>query len=195
VDATGNLFIADSGNSRIRKVGTNGIISTVAGGGTNYPGDGGEATNAKLYDPPGVSVDASGNLVIADSGNYRIRKVVFPLIFPLGPTLVLNNVGFGNAGYYDVVVSGPYGSATSSNVYLSIISAPVVLSAPQVAVGNTNFTFILSGPSGSNYVLQVSTNLVNWNPVSTSTIPVSGAITLSIAITGYSRRFYRAYLQ
>ena len=67
VDATGNLFIADSDNNRIRKVGTNGIITTVAGNGTNgYSGDGGAATNAELYDPSGVAVDATGNLFIAD---------------------------------------------------------------------------------------------------------------------------------
>ena len=76
VDATGNLFIADSINNRIRKVGTNGIITTVAGNGTaGYSGDGGAATNAELNDPSGVAVDATGNLFIADDDNNRIRKV------------------------------------------------------------------------------------------------------------------------
>jgi hypothetical protein len=45
-----------------------------------------------------------------------------------------------------------------------------------------------------NYVLQVSTNLLNWNPVSTSTIPASGTITVSNAISGYNRGFYRAVI-
>jgi sugar lactone lactonase YvrE len=67
VDASGNLFIADTDNSVIRKVDTNGIISTVAGGGQNYPGNGGAATNASLYYPSGVAVDASGILFIADT--------------------------------------------------------------------------------------------------------------------------------
>ena len=76
MDATGNLFIADAGNQRIRKVGTNGIITTVAGNGTyGFSGDGGAATNAQLDNPAGVAVDAAGNLFIADSGNQRIRKV------------------------------------------------------------------------------------------------------------------------
>ena len=190
VDAAGNLFIADSDNARIRKVGTNGIITTAAGNGTSgYSGDGGAATNAELADPQAVTVDATGNLVIADSEDNVIRKVVF-----LGPTLVLNDVGFGNAGTYDVVVSSPYGSVTSSVVNLSITIPGFMLSAPQVTSGNTNFTFLLSGPSGSNYVLQVSTNLSNWSPVSTSTIPVSGSVTLSNAISGSNHRFYRAYL-
>ncbi len=68
VDATGNLFIGDDGNSVIREVGTNGIITTVAGNGTTgYSGDGGAATNAELYYPDGVAVDATGNLFIADT--------------------------------------------------------------------------------------------------------------------------------
>ena len=76
VDAAGNLYIADSDNKRIRKVDTNGIITTVAGNGSaGYSGDGGAATNARLYYPTGVAVDASGNLYIADTENNRIRKV------------------------------------------------------------------------------------------------------------------------
>ncbi len=71
---------------------------------------------------------------------------------------------------------------------------PVVLSAPQITGGKTDFTFQLSGPAGSNYVLQASTNLLNWSSVSTSTIPISGSINLSNAISGYHRKFYRAFL-
>ena len=77
VDASGNLFIADSGNNRIRKVSASGIITTVAGDGTTaFSGDGGPATSASLYlNVGGVAVDASGNLFIADCVNNRIRKV------------------------------------------------------------------------------------------------------------------------
>ncbi len=76
MDARGNLFIADSQNSRIRMVNTNGIIITVAGNGTNsYSGDGGAATNAALSDPQGLAVDSNGNLFIADMRNHRIRMV------------------------------------------------------------------------------------------------------------------------
>lgn len=74
-DAAGNLYISDNGNNRIRKV-SGGIIATVAGNGNNtFSGDGGLAVNASLSDPFGVAVDAAGNLYIADSGNFRIRKV------------------------------------------------------------------------------------------------------------------------
>ncbi len=76
VDGAGNLFIADTSNHRIRKVDAAGLISTVAGDGTwGFSGDGGAATTAQLRHPSGVAVDGAGNLLIADTNNYRIRKV------------------------------------------------------------------------------------------------------------------------
>ncbi len=77
VDAAGNLFIADAGNFRIRKIATNGIITTVAGSGsgTGYGGDGGPATKARLSNVKGIAVDSAGNLYLADTSNSRIRKV------------------------------------------------------------------------------------------------------------------------
>ena len=76
VDGSGNLYIADSGNDRIRKVDSEGTITTVAGGGEGAgAGDGGPATQARLDRPTSVVVDASGNLYIADRNNHRIRKV------------------------------------------------------------------------------------------------------------------------
>jgi uncharacterized protein (TIGR03437 family) len=95
LDAAGNLYIADSGNHRIRKV-TQGMISTYAGTGSpGFAGDGGQAASATLNLPRGVAVDAAGNLFIADTNNNCIRKVTpgglistvagagaFPLSFP-----------------------------------------------------------------------------------------------------------------
>ena len=76
LDEAGNLYIADSSNSRIRKVDAAGVISTVAGDGTRgFGGDGGPAVAAQLYLPYGVAVDGAGNLYIADRNNNRIRKV------------------------------------------------------------------------------------------------------------------------
>ena len=76
VDSAGNIYIADSGNNRIRKVDTAGIINTVAGNGKyGFAGDGGPATSAELLYPGGVAVDRAGNIYIADHGNNRIRKV------------------------------------------------------------------------------------------------------------------------
>jgi len=77
VDASGNIFIADTDNNVIREVAvSNGNITTVAGNGTaGYSGDSGPATSAQLYDPYGVVVDSAGNIFIADTDNCVIRKV------------------------------------------------------------------------------------------------------------------------
>jgi NHL repeat-containing protein len=86
-DAAGNLLIADTFNARVRVVAartgtfygqamTAGDIYTVAGNGrVGFSGDGGPATRARLSNPEGVAAGAAGNLLIADTGNNRIRKV------------------------------------------------------------------------------------------------------------------------
>ena len=106
VDAAGNLYIADYDNQRIRKVTPAGVISTVAGNGiAGFGGDGGLATSASLYYPSGVSVDAAGNLYIADRHDQRIRKVT--------PAGVISTVaGSGVAGF-----GGDGGLATSASLY------------------------------------------------------------------------------
>ena len=76
LDPGGNLYIADSGNNRVRKVSKNGVITSIAGNGSpGYSGDGGQATTAALYQPEGVAVDSSGLLYIADTQNNRVRAV------------------------------------------------------------------------------------------------------------------------
>ena len=75
-DGTGNLFIADRSNHRIRMVDSAGTITTIAGTGERgFSGDGGPATQAKLASPYGVATDGTGNLLIVDTFNHRIRKV------------------------------------------------------------------------------------------------------------------------
>ena len=76
VDSAGNLYIAEFLSERVRKVGTNGTITTVAGTGVaGFSGDGGPATMASLNGPSRIALDKAGNLYIADSDNYRVRKV------------------------------------------------------------------------------------------------------------------------
>lgn len=105
VDSSGNLYIADPGTNRVRKVNTSGVISTVAGTSTaGFSGDGGAATSATLNHPAGVAVDTSGNLYIADTVNQRIRKV--------NTSGTISTIaGTGTAGF-----SGDGGAATSANL-------------------------------------------------------------------------------
>ncbi len=106
-DASGNIYIADTNNHRIRKVDPNGIITTVAGNGSSgHSGDGGPATQAKLWSPAGIAVNGSGNLFIADTGNNRIRKVD-----PSGTIMTV--AGNGSSGY-----SGDGGQATQASLDL-----------------------------------------------------------------------------
>lgn len=85
VDASGNLFIADSGNNVIREVTPDGIIMTVAGTGmSGFSGDGGPPTNAQLYQPQGLFTPGGGILYIADTLNNRVRKVTLDDIFKNG---------------------------------------------------------------------------------------------------------------
>ena len=75
-DSKGNLYIADRDNDRVRRVGTNGTITTVAGNGIRgFGGDGGAATEAQLCGPQNVAVGADDSLFIADDCNDRVRKV------------------------------------------------------------------------------------------------------------------------
>ncbi len=75
-DIFGNVYIVDQINNRIRVVNSSGIISTIAGNGfPGYDGDGGPATAAEIYSPWDVSVDALGNVYIADEINERVREV------------------------------------------------------------------------------------------------------------------------
>ena len=74
LDAQGNVYIADRGNGRVRKVSPAGKITTIAGGGASLD-DGAAATSASLSNPEGVAVDALGSIYVADWGHYRVRKI------------------------------------------------------------------------------------------------------------------------
>jgi len=76
VTTSGVVYVADTGNHVIRRIGMDGVISSVAGTGRpGYDGDGGPATAAALREPSGVDIDAAGRVVIADSGNHVLRRV------------------------------------------------------------------------------------------------------------------------
>ena len=126
-DGAGNLVLADTGNNRIRMIAatsgtfygmamTAGDIYTVAGTGTaGYSGDGGPATSAELRDPLGISVDSSGNLLIADTGNQRVRLVAATSGTYYGEAVTGGDIatvaGSGVAGFL-----GDSGQATSARL-------------------------------------------------------------------------------
>jgi len=107
VDDSGHLFIADNGNGRVREVDlATGFITTVAGDGShNYSGDGGPATDAALGAPSSVAVDASGDLFIADTTNFRIREV------SAATGMITTVAGNGQRGY-----SGDGAQATAAEL-------------------------------------------------------------------------------
>lgn len=108
LDGSGNLFIADTGNTRIRRVdAVTGIITTVAGNGTfGFSGDGGPATDASFYSIKAVAVDCFGNLFITDYGNHRIRRV------DAATGIITTVAGDGVPRF-----SGDDGPATSASLY------------------------------------------------------------------------------
>src|SRR5579883_2834599 len=126
VDGSGNLYIADQGNNRIRKVvfGSSPRITTVAGNGSSgFGGDGGAPTAAQLSTPASVAVDGAGNLFIADQGNNRIREVVAggsPIITTVAGT---GGSGFGGDGgtAINAILSSPSGVAldATGDIYIA----------------------------------------------------------------------------
>ncbi len=106
VDSHGNVFFVDTGNARVRKVASNGTITTVAGGGApaDGVGDHGPATAAKFNYPSSVAVDAAGDLFIGDAGTAVVRKVA-----PSG--IITTVAGTGTPGF-----SGDGGAATAAQL-------------------------------------------------------------------------------
>ena len=124
VDAAGNIYIADRRSHRVRVVGANGTISTLAGSGSgfggSFSGDGASAISATLAKPTTVSVDAMGNVYIADTNNQRIREVSGGAIATIA--------GTGEQGY-----AGDGGALTSA-----------VLNAPRAAVVDSTGNLLIA---------------------------------------------------
>ena len=130
VDAGGNLYFADIGNNRIRKVDANGIITTFAGGGSpaDNLGDGLAPTDGRLIQPHGTAIDADGRLLIADLGHRRIRAVGPPP--PPPPSVMTTVAGNGSAGSagdggpaIDASITTPYRVAADGNGNFYILDA------------------------------------------------------------------------
>jgi trimeric autotransporter adhesin len=150
VDARGNVYIATYQDSRVRRVSPDGTISTFAGTGQpGFSGDGGPATSAKLYAPKGVAVDGQGNVYIADSNNFRVRKV------DPGGTIT-TFAGGGKPGFLGdggpatlATLRNPFGVAVDGqgNVYIADTDN---MRVRKVSVGGTITTIAGNGVQGSS---------------------------------------------
>jgi sugar lactone lactonase YvrE len=152
VDSSGNIYVADTGNDRIRKITPSGNVSTLAGNGTGGYADGSGLT-AKFDAPRGVAVDSVGNVYVADTWNSRVRKIT-----PVGVVTTL--AGTGKRGYSDGAVADakfcePEGVSVDSfgNVYVADTSnfrIRKITSNGQVSTLAGNSMFGVSDGTGSN---------------------------------------------
>lgn len=115
VDASGNIYVADRLNHRIRKITTSGVVSSLAGTGTSGTTDG-AAGSAKFSDPYGVTVDVSGNVYVADLISSRIRKISSGQVSTLAGTIPGYQNGTSTIAKFnqptDLVIQG-------SNIYIA----------------------------------------------------------------------------
>jgi uncharacterized protein (TIGR03437 family) len=193
LDLSGNLFIADTSNNRIRMVSAGGIITTVAGNGPSctgttacggFSGDGGPATSASLSEPAGVTVDASGNLFIADSVNGRIRKVSAVASPPVVPLAGVTD----GAGFSARISGGGIGSIFGTNLAAGTTLAQSVPLA--TTLGGTTVT--MNGtPAPLFFVSPLQINLqVPWellfSPTATLTVTTAAGTSSPITVSLYS---------
>src|SRR5579871_5903869 len=156
VDSAGNLYISDYGHHRIRKVATNGTISTIAGDGTaRFAGDGGPASKASLRFPRGLAFDQSGNLYVVDYGNSRVRRIAAAdgtiTTVAGGGTRIVTNVALPAT---QAQLTAPLGIALdrAGNMYISESTTSrvyeVAASSGNISIlaGNGNYGF--SGDGG-----------------------------------------------
>ncbi len=171
IDLDGNIYIADQGNARIRRVGLDGIITTVAGNGTyGFAGDGGPAIDAQLTYPFAVALGPDGSLYIADKSNCRIRRVDPDGII----TTVAGNGDFGFGGdgglATDAQLTNPEGIAIGpdNSIYIADTGNQRIRWVRPDGIITTvagNGTYGLSGDNGSAVFAQLA------NPAGVATGP------------------------
>ena len=190
VDANGNLFIADTNNQRLRWVNTAGMMTTFAGNGSaGYVGDGAVATSAEFYYPSGISVDSSGNFLVADQYNFRIRGI--SAFAALNTSVASVSFGLTSVGS----TSAPQSITLSSVGPLTISSISVTgafsetddcpASMPNGTTCSMYVYFVPTGSGNANGTVTINTNGF-FNP--SSTISLTGTAT-AISVSGAPVKF------
>jgi uncharacterized protein (TIGR03437 family) len=175
MDTAGNVYVADANNSRIRKVTTDGIITTIAGiGGANYGGDGGDARAAVMSFPRSVAVSTNGTVYIADTGNHVIRTLT-----PTFPAISTN--GVTNAASYATRISpGALASIFGTGFGTSTFQADDGFNWPTSTTGLVSVK--VNGVAAPLYY--VSPGQINFQvPWAT---PTSGTVNVSVVVNGGS---------
>lgn len=213
VDNTGKLYVADLFNDTIRMltpVGTNWIVTTIAGQAGISGSKDGTNNVALFYQPNGVTPDALGNLFVTDYGNHTIRKMT-----RVGTNWVVTTLGgvAGSFGSNDGTGSlarfyHPTFMALDSagNLYVSdrdndvirrgfLANGPpgILTSAPGLRFTNGLFTFNLTAAAGQQVVVDASADLVSWISIWTNTVGPGVLVFSDSQSSQYSRRFYRAH--
>ncbi|MFZ4516653.1 MAG: fibronectin type III domain-containing protein, partial [Acidimicrobiia bacterium] len=181
VDSAGNVYIADTGNDRVRKISTNGIITTIAGNGSRgYSGDGGPATNAQLGFLQSLAIDGTGNLYIATPNDVRkitVSGTIFPVTASgIGNVKSIGGVGTDPSGQVLITAKNGYGSVFRvqpwANDSLTLAWRPNSLAAESPATGYDIRYWPWSSSSGCA------------NPTGATTVTSLSASTVSYAIPG-----------
>ena len=121
-DPVGNVYVADAGNHRIRRIDRTGVITTIAGTGeAGYSGDGGPAGAARLRNPTGIAIDAAGHLYVADRENSRVRRIDPTGVITTfaGPDGASYSEGVGPAGAAQLRMPAGVATDTAGNVYVA----------------------------------------------------------------------------
>ena len=197
VDSLGNIFVADSDSSVIRKITkSTGIISTIAGTGTKgYSGDGGPATKATLFYPIGIAVDTSGNIYVADSYNSAVRIITLStgIITSMpGISTPIVDVAFdslGNAFMLDVDHSTILMRKKSTGIITTVAGTGAYGYSGDGELATSSsleeLTFLAIGKSGTVYFTDENSYRVRSFSVPNTTTTSSATTKTSSAIPNY----------
>ena len=181
MDISGNLYIADTLNHKIRLVTSVGIITTIAGTGTaGSSGDGGAATAAQLNQPYGVAIDALGQLYIVDSGNHKIRLVSSTSIITIYAGTGIQGLSGDGAAATSALLNSPQGisfDTVTGNLYIADYGNNKIRKVNSAGIIST-FAAPLGYPQA-----------VAWDNISGSLYVASSQNILSVSSTGIVTTF------